>query len=285
MVNSRKRERAIFCKFVPAQSKFKNRDSDKVNFIKYLLLLLTIMILPLTGNAQVLNVESFRGAGSDETGWKGQTAFDISLSKYRDSVFKLGNETNAAYFSEKHAYLFLTSVEFISLDGSSVISNGFFHLRSTFFNRKNWSPELFAQYQYNENLGMVGRMVGGSTVRHTFLERENLRGSFTTGFMYEIEEWRDADDSIIENRLFKSTSNLVLRGALSENANLMVIGYYQARPDRFFSPRLISENRLTFNITGSVSYRASFVLSYDTEPVIDIPELTYELKNGIIIRL
>lgn len=255
-----------------------------MNFIKYLFILLIITIIPLTGSAQVLNVESFRGAGSDEAGWKGETAFDISLSKYRDSVFKLGNETNTAYFSEKHAYLFLTSLEFISLDGSSVISNGFFHLRSTFFNRKAWSPELFAQYQYNENLGMVGRMVAGGTVRYTFLENENLRGSFTTGLMYEAEEWRDTDDSIIENQFIKSTSNLVMRGELSENANLLVIGYYQARPDRFFSPRLISENRLSFNITGSLSYRASFVLSYDTEPVIDIPELTYELKNGIVIR-
>lgn len=64
-----------------------------------------------------------------------------------------------------------------------------------------------------------------------------------------------------------------------------MVGYYQARPDRFFHPRVISENNLNVRLSRYVTLNVSLTLNYDTEPIIDIPNFTYSLKNGIIISL
>lgn len=233
---------------------------------------------------QVLNVESFRTEATIDTtaAWTGETAFDVSLSKFNESVFKLGNETNASYFSGKHRYLFLTSVELINVDGSSVISNGYFHLRSTFNENKRLSPEIFTQYQYNENLGLNERYLAGASVRYRFLNMPGIRGSFVTGAMFEHEQWKLANESTVENNYLKSTSNVAVRGQLTETTQLLLIGYYQARPVRFFKPRVTSENQLNMRISKYLTYRVKFTLTYESEPIGETPDLIYTLKNGLV---
>lgn len=233
---------------------------------------------------QVLNVESFRTEASIDTTatWSGETAFDVSLSKFNESVFKLGNETNASYFSGKNRYLFLTSVELINVDGASVISNGYFHLRSTFRENRKLSPEVFTQFQYNENLGLNQRYLAGGSIRFRFLNRPSIRGSVVTGAMYEYEQWALDDGSIVENNLVKSTSNVAVRGQLTETTQLLLIGYYQARPDKFFQPRVTSENQLTMRISDYLTYSVKFTLTYEAKPIGDTPKLIYTLKNGLV---
>jgi hypothetical protein len=246
-------------------------------------MLLTFFITaPLYG--QVLNVESFRTEAAIDTtaSWSGETAFDVSLSKFNESVFKLGNETNASYFSGKHRYLFLTSIELINVDGASVISNGYFHLRSTFNENKTVSPEIFTQYQYNENLGLKERYLAGGSIRYRFLDMQNIRGSLVTGAMFEHELWGLEDGSTVEKNLLKSTSNIAVRGQLTETTQLLLIGYYQARPDQFFKPRVTSENQLTMQISKYLTYRVKFTLTYESEPIGETPDLIYTLKNGLV---
>jgi len=257
-------------------------------------LLLLVLITPAfliggfsTIQAQVLNVESFRTQVDGDTlaEWHGQTGFDVSLSKFNERVFKFGNDTNAAYFTGRHRYLFLTSVELINVDGSSVISNGYFHLRGTFNENSTLSPEAFSQFQYNENLGMKERFLTGASVRYTFLDRPDIRGSVVTGGMIEYEKWGVTEDQNVENTFLKSTSSLSIRGQLTETTQLLLIGYYQARPDQFFKPRVTSENQLNMRISERLTFRVNFTLAYDVEPIIDIPKLTYVLRNGLVISL
>lgn len=234
--------------------------------------------------AQVLNVESFRSRTEPDTvaAWQGETAFDVSLRQAATRIFRLGNQTNASYFTGTDRYLFLTNVELINVDGSSIISNGHFHVRVTFQEQERWSPEVFAQLQYDENRGLKQRVLNGATIRYTFLDRENIRGSFVTGAMFEYEKWGLGDDEVVENNFLKSTSSLVIRGRLNPQTQLLVIGYYQARPDKFFSPRVTSENQLNLRMTDRLTFRVNFTLTYDTEPVIDTPKLIYNLRNGIV---
>lgn len=255
----------------------------RIFFLLFALALYDITTLP----AQVLNVETFRTEATIDTtaSWTGETVFDVSLAKFTEQVFELGNETNASYFTGTHRYLFLTSVELINVDGSSVISNGYFHLRSTFNENRKWSPELFTQFQYNENLGLNQRYLAGGSVRFRFLDEPSIRGSVVTGAMYEYEQWGIESGSFIENNLIKSTSNVAIRGRLSDTTQLLVIGYYQARPDRFFKPRITSENQLNMRISKFLTYRVKFTLTYESEPIGDTPSLIYLLKNGLIFSL
>jgi hypothetical protein len=234
--------------------------------------------------AQVLNVEQVR-ADSDTTGWVGELGFDFSLNKFNDRVLKTGGEANASYFSRLHQYIFLSQLDVVTVDGNALVSDGYAHLRATFLRANTLSPELFTQYQYNNNLDLQNRALAGAGVRYNFLERENLSGSFSTGMMIEYEEWSISDTETVDNTYLKSTSNLVIRGQLNPQASLTLIGYYQARPDRFFEPRATSENRLNLRISERLSFRVAFTMTYDTDPVIDVPNLTYELKNGLVFTL
>ncbi len=248
-------------------------------------LILSVAFLSETAFSQVLNVESVRADADREPGWAGELRFNGSLNKYRDRILKLGNATNAAYFSRRHTYLLLNSIDLVNIDGSSVVSNGHFHLRGTFFRAGPWSPELFTQFQYNANLGMNGRFLAGGGMRYTFLDREDISGHISTGLMFEKERWDRQDESTLQTDLLKSTSNVVIRGNINPQTQLLLIGYYQARPDSYFEPRIISENQLNIRMGNRITFAVSFVLNYDSSPVIDIPELTYELKNGIVISL
>ncbi|CAN5381420.1 hypothetical protein BH23BAC3_BH23BAC3_15100 [soil metagenome] len=253
--------------------------------LPFLFFSISFLITSTVLQAQVLNVESFRTQADIDTtaSWNGETVFDVSLSKFNERVFKLGNETNAAYYTGRHRYLFLTSVELINVDGASVISNGYFHLRGTFNEQRSLSPEIFSQFQYNENLGLKERFLAGAALRYRFLDRPGIRGSVVTGAMFEHEKWGLSEEQNVENQFIKSSSNIAIRGQLSPTTQLLVIGYYQARPDQFFKPRITSENQLNMLISRHLTFRIRFTLTYDVDPIIDTPNLTYTLRNGLII--
>ncbi len=233
--------------------------------------------------AQLLNVESVR-SDADSTGWYGQLNFNLSLSQYNDRVLQFTNKANLTYLSEKHTYLFLNNLKLVNLDGASVISSGYSHLRSSFNRENRISPELFFQYQYNNNLGLQNRFLGGAGIRYTLFDEENWTGSFTTGLMAEYEQWKKSGEPAIDNQYIKSTSNLSLRGKLNPQTTFLLIGYYQTRPDQFLQARSILETQLQVKITKRISMSMQFSAAYDADPVIDIPSWTYELSNGLVIR-
>jgi hypothetical protein len=249
---------------------------------KITLCLFFSLFLITSVTAQLLNVERVRGE-TDETGWNGDLGFDFSLNRYQDHVLKIANSANASYNSELHTYLFLTNFELVNVDGSSLISSGYFHLRSTLLRNSAVSPEIFTQYQYNRNMGLNNRALAGTGVRIQLISERHFTGHIQSGFMYEYEEWDVTDAENIESEHIKSTSNISFIGDLTPQTSLLLTGYYQARPGRFFKPRAILESQLTVQMSRFISLAVSFTMQHDAEPVIDVPRLTYELKNGVLI--
>jgi len=247
------------------------------------LLLLSFLLFSHSIHAQLLNVESVR-TNADSAGWYGELEFDLSLNHYNEDVFEFTNESNLSYFTDKHAYMLLNKLKFVNLDGNSLISSGYVHLRSTFSRKNKLSPELFVQYQYNNNLGLNNRALGGAGIKYRFYRSEKWQASVSTALMAEYEEWQLNDQASVENEFLKSTSNISLRGKISETARFKLIGYYQARPDQFFKARSILESGLQMDLSKRVAVSINFVASYDAAPIIDIPNLTYELSNGFLIR-
>lgn len=252
---------------------------------RLLILSFSLIFISSSGlKAQLLNVESVR-SDADSAGWYGQLNFNLSLSQYNDRVLQFTNKANLSYFSENHVYLFLNKLKLVNLDGASVISSGYSHLRSTFMRENRLSPEVFFQYQYNNNLGLQNRFLGGAGIRYTLFDEENWTGSFSTGLMAEYEQWKESGIPATENEYLKSTSNLALRGKLNPQTTFLLIGYYQTRPDQFLQARSILETQLQVSITQRISLSVQFSAAYDADPVINIPNWTYELSNGLVIKL
>ncbi|MEX0722341.1 MAG: DUF481 domain-containing protein [Gracilimonas sp.] len=248
--------------------------------------LFIVFILSLSApvQAQLLNVESVR-ANADSAGWHGELEFDLSLNRYNEQVFEFTNESNLSYFSESHAYMLLNELKFVNIDGNSLISSGYVHLRSTLLRNKKFSPEIFTQYQYNNNLGLNNRAIGGGGIKYRFYRTDDWQASISTALMYEYEEWQLAGQQSIKNEYVKNTSNIRLNGKISDDATFLLVGYYQARPDQFFEARSILESKLKMDLSKRIAVSIGFVASYDADPIIDIPQWTYELSNGLVIKL
>lgn len=254
-----------------------------MRFIILSVLTLFLLLFTVPVQAQLLNVESVR-ANTDSPGWHGELEFDLSLNRYNEQVFEFTNESNLSYFTERHAYMLLNKLKFVNLDGTSLISSGYIHLRSTLLRNERLSPEIFVQYQYNNNLGLNNRAISGAGVKYRFHRTENWQASISTALMYEFEEWQLASQPSIKNEFLKTTSNIRLNGKISDDATFLLVGYYQARPDQFFEARSILESKLKMDLSKRLAVSISFVASYDAKPIIDIPNWTYELSNGLVVK-
>ncbi|MCA1800859.1 MAG: hypothetical protein LC662_00190 [Rhodothermaceae bacterium] len=117
-----------------------------------------------------------------------------------------------------------------------------------------------------------------------FLNQINLV-SVSTGLMIENEFWRESDEPSVEKTLLKSTTSLLIRGRLTEQAEMVMIGYYQAPPASFFKPRITGDAKLNLKISSNLTFTTQFVLTYDADPLIDVTKVVYRLTNGIVISI
>ncbi len=253
---------------------------------------LRLIILPAIGllfctgvlHAQVLNVETYRTEADTIRTWTGSLSFGLTAAKQKSETIQLTNRTHAAYFGKYNSYLFLTNLNMLRID-DELISNGYMHLRTTFNYDNRWSPEAFTQFQYSQDWGLRRRYLAGAGIRYDFISTDDFIAGFTTGAMYEHEVWRAEGGQRRQFDRFKSTNSLLMRGNLSPTAQLNIVGYYQAEPVSFFTPRLTGDIELRFRISRFVQFGAQFSTTYDYAPATDVVSWIYSFRNNIIISL
>jgi len=258
------------------------RFSTRLVFAAVAFIILALVGSPL--HAQVLNVESYRAEADTAGSWSGSLQFGFAASKQKSETIQLNSRSSTSYFGERDSYLFITNINFLRID-DELISNGYIHLRSTLFYNNRWSPEAFTQYQYSQDWGLRRRNLLGAGVRYNFFDSDDFTAGFTTGAMYESEVWRSEDGPRQAFDRIKSTNSLLMRGNLSSNTTLYVVGYYQAEPADFFNPRLTGDVQLRFRISRIVQFSAQFSTTYDYAPAIDIQSWIYSFRNSIVISL
>lgn len=247
-------------------------------------LLLFFILFPALAPAQVLNVESYRGQADTTKAWSGDLSFGFSASKQKTSSLQLNNRTNLRYVSPRHSYLMITNLNVLRID-EELVSNGYIHLRGTFLREQRWSPELFTQYQYSQSRGLKRRNLLGAVMRYDMIQRDEFSAALTTGGMYEHEVWNSDEVPRQQFDRFKSTSSLLMRGQLSANTELYVVGYYQATPNDFLNPRLTADVQLRFRISRIVTFGAQFNTTYDYAPPLQTESWIYTFRNTVSLSL
>ncbi len=254
-------------------------------YLRFLILFSALFLfLPGMVAAQVLNVETYRTEADTIRTWTGSLSFGLTAAKQKSETIQLNNRTHAAYFGKRNAYLMLTNLNVLRID-DEVVSNGYAHLRTTFSNESRWSPEIFTQFQYSQDWGLRRRYLAGAAIRYDFITSDEFSAGLTTGGMYEHEVWKAEDGPRQVFDRFKSTSSLLMRGNISRDVQLNVVGYYQAEPTSFFTPRLTGDIELRFRISRFVQFGAQFTTTYDYAPPIEIVNWIYSFRNNIVITL
>jgi len=254
--------------------------------IRFFVFFSTIILFLFTSEAisQVLNVEKFRMDADTSNVWAGNLSFGFDLTKRSKQTLNLNNESDLVYLSRNHAYLLINDARIIKVD-DNISNEGFTHLRATLFRRNTIAPELFAQYQYSQDWGLTNRILFGGTLRYMLVSSDLISVSLTTGGMYEYEKWSPENLDKVINRKFKSTNSLNVRGKLAEHVSILVLGYYQAPFQDFFSPRLTGDISFVFSVSRVIRFSAGFNVLHDAKPVEGVESWTYEFKNRLIISI
>ncbi len=262
-----------------------------------LITFLTLLLVPSFTNAQIANIEKFRLDKDTANLWMGNASFGFASKKQKNIVSEYTTYFNMAYLSKKHSYMTLNYSDLQQVDKYKYISEGYTHWRINFLRRNRLSYEPFIQFQYDKGRGLTKRNLYGFSFRLSLLkyhkEKDRLDIGVSTGAMYEDEEWRgkvirfgvEGDTGKAATQFIKSTNNIFLRATLHEKITLFTSVYYQARYEKFFNPRIVSDIQLVFKVTKLLSLSSGFNSTYDSYPIVEGNIFTYKLSGSVIFKL
>jgi hypothetical protein len=254
---------------------------------------LAIILLSFaTCRAQILNIEQFRTTKDTANVWAGNIGLGFSTKKQQTSVTTLNANSNVVYLSKKNGYLSINYIKFIGILQNKAISEGYTHLRFKLMRRKILSYEPFLKLQYDLGRGLLKRELYGFTFRLNLLSNKKFLIGFNTGAMYEHEIWKGSvlrfakpgKEGYAETMFIKSTNNISLRGELTKNLSLFFVTYYQARFERFFFPRIISDLQLNLKISKYLTLSNQFVSTFDALPILSNNNFIYSLNTSLMVK-
>lgn len=254
------------------------------------LLLACCSTVSLSG--QIMNIEKFRlDSLSRESPFrlKLEANFDFynrsATAEEKAEFVALGSEISSIYAPGKHFYMLLGEISYTENNANKILNNGNIHVRSTFNYRNTFSPELFAQAQYDDFRGLSDRFLFGAALRWNALRLEKFALTMGAGPMYEFERWRaPVEDRTEEVNFVKLSSNIIVRWAIGEHIDLNSIVYYQVGYDDDSSRarnRVTNSTNFNFRINQRLSFKTGVKFAYEDRPIVPITRFIYSVENGI----
>ena len=217
---------------------------------------------------QILNIENKRSE-VEANGWRGNVDFSIKYTENTKAIFEFLNKTHITYKKDTVTYLFISDFNMIKNNNEDLINKGVIHIRRIQEIKKyeNLKSEFFGQLQFNGLQKIKQRFLIGSGARLKVLGNDTINLNFSLGGMYEYEE------TTIEtfHHALRLTSYVSFNWNLKEKWKLRLINYYQPRVNNFSNYRLSSETSLSYKVSKEFSIVGTYELSYDSDPVVEVP--------------
>ena len=228
-------------------------------------------------SAQIVNIEKKRLDG-DKSGWYGDVYANFAVSRTTKNLLNLGTGGHISWIDSLQSVLLIADLGLVRAEGQKFANNGFLHLRYTSQLSKLISFEAFTQSQYNTLTKIDNRWLTGSGIRFQLTDYDNALFFWGVMLVYEREKLNSPD--VIHNDVRMSS---YFSFALRPQPTISFISttYVQPKINNWNDYRLLNENSLQLGITNKLSFSIIFNMSYDRNPPIEVPNLTYSLKNGI----
>jgi hypothetical protein len=230
--------------------------------------------------SQIVNIESAR-MQSDTVGWMGGAGAAVALTQNTAKIFATDMEAYLQYktSNDKGLWLILGNYNFLKVDGSQVISNGFSHLR---YNRKinEWLRwEIFGQYQNNGITQIDSRILLGTGPRFKLVKNKILRLYAASLVMFEREKERTKP--VVKHEDLRSSSYISLTFTPAENMELISTTFFQPLFKKLSDYRIL--NQITFRVRATKHFALSLKWHYlhDRFPAGTAPRTTYTFATGI----
>ena len=245
-----------------------------------LLHLILFILVGLSCSAQIVNIEKQRLAG-DSTGWYGDISTSMAIQRTTKNLLNLNTAGHLSYLFKENQLLLIGEMGFVKGEGENFSNNGFIHMRYTDPVSEYISWEFFSQMQYNKLTKIDNRWLTGTGARFQLTEFDNAL--FFWGLMYMYERERVLDPDLL-NSHHRLSTYFSFNLKPQETVTFGSTTYVQPRIDKWSDYRLLTENTLSLGITDKLSLSIRLRVTYDRDPPIDVPTLTYDMYNGLTYR-
>ena len=248
--------------------------------MKKFIIAICCFVLTTVVKSQIVNIESAR-MQSDTVGWMGGAGAAVALTQNTAKIFSTDLEAYLQYktSNDKGLWLILGNYNFLKVDGSQIISNGFSHLR---YNRKvnEWLRwEIFGQYQNNGITQIDSRILIGTGPRFKLVKNKIFRLYAASLFMLEREKERT--NPVIKHEDLRSSSYISFTFTPTENMELISTTFFQPLFKKLSDYRIL--NQITFRVKATKHFSLSLKWHYihDRFPAGTAPRTTYTFATGI----
>lgn len=177
--------------------------------------------------------------------------------------------------------------------GERFVHNGFLHARWPAMWHRRVGSEVFAQLEFNEFKLQRLRALAGAGVRVAAILASRVHLYLGSGYMFEYEDLDLPDLALppmaglagrrhpARTYSHRWTSYVSLRVAVSGWLTLSNVTYAQPRFDHFSDLRVLEDFAATFTVYKRLKLELNFVLSYDSDPPIEVASLDTKLVTKL----
>ena len=234
--------------------------------------------------AQV-NVEKYR-QNQAQLGFSGSVELDISLNTGNKDVQELGLDGFIDFKSENYLTFLIVRGDYGWQNGVSFSDEALGHLRYIYTSSDPLKLEIFTQFDYNKQRLLLNRYLGGMGLRFNIYETPGISVKFGSAYMIELEKYDLPANSVKDNKVtaHRWSNYLTGRIKLSDNTQIALVVYIQPKITRWKDFRVLTENSLIVNISGSFSLSVGFNLRYDSDLIPDIKDTDTKTKVGLVYQ-
>ena len=253
--------------------------------IKYAVGLMCVFVLTVSAQAQV-NIETLRRLDS-KPGWYNDIALSLTYQSGNTDLLRFRSSLRSDYWFDKYHAFGIATLQQGEQGGKLYTDKGFIHLRGACSITEHLGIEIFLQKQFNESILLRDRnLVGGGTRIAVFQQRTSTKNTglnlyLGVGAMWENETINDKGHSEVETNIIRFTNYISATWRIDKRFSVIITGYYQPYIRRFTDFRVLSESRLEFYMTKTVSINTRLNIRYDNEPPTNVEAHDLEIVNGL----
>lgn len=257
-----------------------------MRMIKYAVSLACLLVLSTSAKAQV-NIETLRRLDS-KLGWYNEITLSLTYQSGNTDLLRFKSRLRSDYWFDKYHTFGIATLQQGKQGGKLYTDKGFIHLRGARFIVEHLGAEMFLQKQFNESILLRDRNLAGGGMRISVLKQRTTTKNGTgmnlylgIGAMWENETINDKGHGEIETHIIRSTNYVSATWRIDKRFSVVITGYFQPYIQRLSDFRVLSENRLEFHVTKTVSINTRLNIRYDSEPPTGVKSHDLEIVNGL----
>ncbi|MCC6413184.1 MAG: DUF481 domain-containing protein [Saprospiraceae bacterium] len=244
------------------------------------LLFWAALLLNVSLNAQIVNIEELRIRGTNDTSrWYGNIKMAVNFNKVQESSLLMRSEARVQYKHKRHLALGLWNTDLVRAGNEDFKNYAFAHLRYNFEIHDGFTWEAYAQIQTNKLLYIQSRTLSGTGPRLRLFKSKNGKNRIYLGAsaMYERNDFIEANPT----ESFVRLSSYLSFTFRPKHVELSATTYFQPAATYLNNYRFATEWQFAVPFNKHLALIIEFDYAVDRGLPALAPVEVYAVRNGI----